>query len=194
MPAAMRPALRDACDAIGEALAKVGPEDVMVRWRLGALVRASQGAPNKYGNGAVNQIASRLAFSPATLYRFAKVADAWTLDDLSALLAMRGTNGLPLRWMHVVVLASVASHRRDPLVQKALSEGMSPTALKRFGVGGEKRRKVRPAVPSRGSTGKSSHALRYAAGDIAAQASGVGARVLARGCSPGDGARSRRRA
>jgi hypothetical protein len=156
----MRPLLREGCDAIGEALAKVGPEDVMVRYRLGALVRAAQGAPDKYGKGAVNQIASCLAFSPATLYRFAEVAGAWTLEELTALLTRRGCNGLPLRWMHLVFLASVAGPRREELVQKALDEGMSPTALEKFGAGAGTRKKARLAVVS---TAPSSRTLRSAA-------------------------------
>jgi hypothetical protein len=128
----MTPALRSQCERICEALAEVGPKDARVRYRIGVLVNGAQARPAKYGTGAVEQLGRYLGYGSKTLYHYAAVASGWTRDELTAVLARRGTTNLPLRWSHIALLAPIEPSRREELIQAVLEKNLSPAGLKRL--------------------------------------------------------------
>jgi hypothetical protein len=125
-------ALRSRCERICEALAKVGPKDARLRYRIGVLVNGAQARPAKYGTGAVEQLGRYLGYGSKTLYHYAAVASGWARDELTAVLARRSTTNLPLRWSHIALLAPIEPSKRAEMIQTVLEKNLSPAGLKRL--------------------------------------------------------------
>ncbi len=139
----MTPALRSRCERLCEALAKVGPMDARLRYRIGVLVNGVQASPAKYGTGAVEPLGRYLGYGSKTLYHYAAVASRWTRDELTAALARRSATNLPLRWSHIALLAPIAPSCRAELIQAVLDDNLSPAELKRL-LRDELKRRPRP--------------------------------------------------
>jgi hypothetical protein len=124
-----------------------GPKDTKARYQLGALVKAAQDDPDKYGKRAVQQLATTLGYDKATLSRDRQIADHWSLKELSDLLRQKGVTGTPIGFTHLMEIARVkGKRRRQTCVEAVLGEGLSLRALKRR-IGGEAAQKARHGDP-----------------------------------------------
>ncbi|MDC0743210.1 DUF1016 N-terminal domain-containing protein [Polyangium mundeleinium] len=128
----MAPELRDRCDKVRKALVKAGPQDTRARYQLGELVKDAKTDEEKYGKKAVAQIAVSLGYDEKTLYRYALVAKAWSLDELNELLKQSSLKtGMPIGFSHLLEIAGIDDKRkRRKYVNQVLKEGLSVRELK----------------------------------------------------------------
>ncbi len=100
------------------------------RYRIGSVVAELKAEPMRYGHGAVQLAAAALAQDEASLYRHARVAERWSLEEFDALLALRMRDGSQPTWSHLVVLASIEPNaRRQRLIERMLEENLSVRRL-----------------------------------------------------------------
>ncbi|WP_170229371.1 DUF1016 N-terminal domain-containing protein [Polyangium fumosum] len=127
----MAPELRERCDKVRKALAKAGPQDTRARYQLGELVKDAMTDEEKYGKKAVAQIAVSLGYDEKTLYRYAQVAKAWSLDELNELLKRSSKTDIPIGFSHLLEIAGIDDKRkRKKYVNQVLKEGLSVRELK----------------------------------------------------------------
>lgn len=75
-------------------------------------------------------MAGTIGIDRPTLYRTAKVAERWTLDEVGALVVRKMRDGRLLSWKHVVALASVErTELREQLLQRAIDECLPASAI-----------------------------------------------------------------
>jgi CheY-like chemotaxis protein len=107
-----------------------GPQDWRVRHAIGEIAKDLKAHPERFGPHAIALVARALGIDRLTLYRAAKVAERWTLEQVGALLASKMQDGRLLSWKHVVALAWVESDAaRDVLLQRTLDECLAASAV-----------------------------------------------------------------
>jgi DNA-binding response OmpR family regulator len=115
--------------------------DSLTRHAIGAAVADLKARTAEYGTGAVATAAEALGEDVPTLYRYAGVAERWSAAELARIVARKGSDGRPLSWSHLVVLAAVPSAAtRERLMERALSDPLSVrelTVLVQRGAGAE---------------------------------------------------------
>lgn len=111
-------AFLDACATIRALLAQAVREDLYARYRVGALLSIVKRAPSTYGEHAVERLGAELGIATATLYRYATVADCWSLEDVESQGTRTNRFGEPLSWSHFVALTRVP----HPAARRALTE------------------------------------------------------------------------
>jgi hypothetical protein len=117
-------ALLDACETIRSLLAQAVRDEVLARYHVGSLLVVIKRAPQTYGEHAIERLAGELAMAPPTLYRYATVAESWTLLEIQAQSTRVGRFGEPLSWSHLVTLTKVANaSTRRVLVDECLAKG-----------------------------------------------------------------------
>jgi CheY-like chemotaxis protein len=127
--AAQPPALRERIVALRELLGRL-PADARTRYDIGRIVAELKARPDAYGHGAVSVAAAALGEDIPSLYRYARVAERWTREELDALLARTMRDGRPLSWSHLVALASVQpGEAYARLVERTLGECLSVREL-----------------------------------------------------------------
>ncbi|HYH99796.1 hypothetical protein [Hyalangium sp.] len=88
-------------------------------------------APNKYREGSVKRLASKLGRDEKSLYHRADVARAWSPDDYTKLLARRNRKGDPLRFYILVAIASVGNRQdREQLIEEALDQCLTVNGVR----------------------------------------------------------------
>lgn len=118
------------CECIQQLLASATREDASTRYRVGAHVRDLKEDEAKYGARAVARLAERLGRDEATLYRYALVAERWSVEAFGAYLGRLTPAGEPLSWTHFVELSTVEDAAlREELARRAIAEGLSVRAL-----------------------------------------------------------------
>jgi ActR/RegA family two-component response regulator len=104
--------------------------DSLTRHAIGSTIADLKARPSEYGGGAVATAAVALGEDVPTLYRYAGVAERWSAPELARIVARKGSDGRPLSWSHLVVLAAVPSAAtREQLMKRALSETLSVREL-----------------------------------------------------------------
>ncbi len=131
-------ALRERVGAL-KALFARNPCDARVRYAIGQIVADLKKHPASFGASAVATAASSLGEALPSLYRHARVAQRWTVQEYDVLLARKMADGRRLSWSHFVSLAGVsAGPLYDRLVQQTLSESWTvrqlETALDEAGI------------------------------------------------------------
>ncbi|MDC0749998.1 hypothetical protein [Polyangium mundeleinium] len=127
----MVPELRERCDKVRKALAELGPRDTRARYKLGELVKDAKADAGKYGKKAVAQIAASLGYDEKTLYRYAQVAKAWSLDELNELLKRSSVTDMPISFSHLLEIALLEDKRKSKkYINQVLKEGLSVRELK----------------------------------------------------------------
>src|SRR5579883_1839536 len=81
------------------------PSEALTRYSVGSIVARLKREP--HGAGAVQAAAEALAEDLASLYRFARVAERWSAEQVEQLLARKGPKGHRLSWSHLVLLAGI---------------------------------------------------------------------------------------
>jgi hypothetical protein len=123
-------ALFDVCEAIRELLARAVRDELLARYRAGSLLSLIKRTPGTYGEHAVDRLAAELGIASPTLYRYAMVAENWTLAEIEAVSVRAGRFGEPLSWSHLVVLTRVTrAAKRRALVDESLARGWSVRKL-----------------------------------------------------------------
>jgi len=106
------------------------PPDALTRHAIGAAIADIKARPSEYGSRAVSIAAAALGEDVPTLYRYAGVAERWSVVEVSAILARKGSDGRSLTWSHLVVIAAVSSAAvRERLLERALAEPLSVREL-----------------------------------------------------------------
>ena len=119
-------ALLDACETIRGLLARAVREELLARFHIGALLGVIKRAPGTYGEHAIERLAAELGMAPPTLYRYATVADTWSLAEIQAQSTRLGRFGEPLSWSHLVALTKVTKPAsRRALVDECLAKAWS---------------------------------------------------------------------
>lgn len=107
-----------------------GPQDWRSRYATGEIAKELEAHPERYGPHAVSLVAGSVGIDRVTLYRTAKVAERWTLDEVGALVARKMRDGRVLSWKHVVALAAIEREAlREQLLRRTLEECLPPNAL-----------------------------------------------------------------
>jgi hypothetical protein len=100
-------------------------------YRIGREVAAIMADEDRYGKGAVEQLARALGCSAALLYGYAKLMEAWPDGRAyEALVKRTNGNGIPLTVSHLITLSRVnrASTRED-LLTRAFEESWTVRQL-----------------------------------------------------------------
>jgi len=122
-------ALRERIAALRELLGRL-PADGRARYEIGRIIAELKARPDEYGHGAVSIAATTLGEDIPSLYRYARVAERWTQEELDALLARTMRDGRPLSWSHLVVLSSVEGGKAYArLLERTLGECLSVREL-----------------------------------------------------------------
>ncbi len=107
-----------------------GPQDWRVRYASGEIAKELEAHPERYGPHAVSLVAGSVGIDRVTLYRTAKVAERWTLDQVGALLVRKMRDGRTLSWKHVVALAAIERNdAREQLLRRTLEECLPASAI-----------------------------------------------------------------
>jgi len=89
-----------------------------------------QGENNQYGHYAVHYAAEQLRISDVWFRKVAKVAEAWTQEQIEVLAARENSRRWPLSWTHFVELADVEDDGiRSRLTEEALDKSWSVRTL-----------------------------------------------------------------
>ncbi|MCM2333469.1 MAG: hypothetical protein NDI82_05930 [Anaeromyxobacteraceae bacterium] len=115
--------------------------DVLNTYEFGAVTNKVKSEDARYGKKAVETLAKELKLDKATLYRWAKVATAWTKSDFAKIAGRRSPkSGLPLTWSHLEILSDVENaKRRGKLVEQALAEALTVVDLRSLIKGSSKK-------------------------------------------------------
>lgn len=128
-PGAPRPRSLQGCIAELRQLLD-GPQDWRVRYATGAIAKELEAHPERYGPHAVSLVAGSVGIDRVTLYRTAKIAARWTLDEVGALLARKMRDGRVLSWKHVVALAAIERETvREQLLRRTVEECLPASAI-----------------------------------------------------------------
>ncbi len=104
------------------------PSEALTRHAVGAIIARLKRQP--HGAGAVQTAAEALGEDLASLYRFAKVAERWSAEQVEQLLARKGPNGQRLSWSHLVVLAGIECDAiRALYLERTIDEDLSVRSL-----------------------------------------------------------------
>jgi CheY-like chemotaxis protein len=107
-----------------------GPQDWRVRYATGEIAKELEQHPERYGPHALALVAGTVGIDRPTLYRTAKVAERWTLEEVGALVARKMRDGRLLSWKHIVALASIErSELREKLLRRAIDECLPASAV-----------------------------------------------------------------
>jgi hypothetical protein len=124
------PALEDVVARLQPLLHRV--HDIRVRYEVGRLVATLKKHPDRYGEGAVTVVARKLGEDVPTLYRYAGVAESWSLPEVESMLARRGVDGRSPSWSHLVTLTPVkAQDVRRELFEQVVRDRLSVAELSR---------------------------------------------------------------
>src|ERR1700723_1126723 len=99
-------ALLGACSVLRGLLAAASRDEVLTRYRVGAILNDLKRAPGTYGDGAIEGVAAEVGISAQTLYRYAAVADNWSDAEVSEQSAKTNRFGQTLTWSHFVALSN----------------------------------------------------------------------------------------
>ncbi len=122
--------LEDECEAIRSLLTHGDREDVRVRHEVGVRLCVIKANTDRYGDHAVERLASALRFPARVLYRCATVAEVWTAEGLDAVMARTNAAGGRLSWSHLVALTRCASSvSRRAILEQCLRESWSVREL-----------------------------------------------------------------
>ncbi len=107
-----------------------GPQDWRVRYATGEIAKELEQHPERYGPHALALVAGAVGIDRPTLYRTAKVAERWTLEEVGALVVRKMRDGRLLSWKHVVALASIErAEAREQLLRRAIDECLAASAI-----------------------------------------------------------------
>jgi hypothetical protein len=127
----MNEELRSRCEKLREELADKSRPDVLTRYRLGELVKQAGESAEKYGKGAVEQVARAFGLDSAVLYNYANVAKVWTHKEVEERLGSAAEAGVPLSITHLVRISSVEKVHHEKLFEAIQGEGLSVKELSR---------------------------------------------------------------
>jgi len=114
-----------------EALLKAEQADVPARFTL-ALIASQLKDKEEFGKGALSRMDKELSLRPSTLYRYAKVPEAWAAEAFKAASERLNSKGQPLSWSHWELLASVTDKdKREALLDSTLTESQNVLDLGR---------------------------------------------------------------
>jgi hypothetical protein len=122
---AMNRALREQCILIQRLLAEAATDEIDKRYKIGAIVRAViETKDGKYGEHAVENLASAIGRDATTLYQYAAVAGMWTEPEMRVHSRRLDAHGEPLSWSHWMELTRAKATWRQWL-ELALLESWS---------------------------------------------------------------------
>ena len=111
---------------------EAGRSEVGPRYQVAMIVRAVK-SESRYGKKGMKRLEETLEVDGSTLYRYAQVADAWSEEELNAIVTRRNTKSLALTWSHLEAIATETDRtRRTLLVEQALSESLSVRAIRQI--------------------------------------------------------------
>lgn len=117
--------LRSALNRLRDELNDADREDVMARYAV-ASICVEVKDETKYGEKGLDFLESELDMGHSTLYRYAKVAEAWTYEEFQKLAARLNAKGRTLSWSHWELLAAQKDgRRRSALLDRTLKESLS---------------------------------------------------------------------
>lgn len=129
----MKPELQEKLDKIRRALTNTHASEIANKCVVGRIVKNVAGAPRKYGKRAVGSLAKALGVDKSTLYDYAKVAGAWSNDELGELRERSTAKGLPLSFSHLLLIAEQEDKdTRDEWVEKVFAEALSVRQLRKL--------------------------------------------------------------
>ncbi|OJH38266.1 DUF1016 N-terminal domain-containing protein [Cystobacter ferrugineus] len=128
----MSPELREVYEQLRKLEARAKAHDVLMKYRVGELVREVQGDEGKYGGHAVEMLSAKLGsgFKKDALYGAASVARTWGKSEFSELVRRGDAERPRLSFSHFVELARVKlPEKREQMFKRALKDGLSVRRL-----------------------------------------------------------------
>jgi hypothetical protein len=108
-----------------EAQLKAEQADVPARYKL-ALIASQLKDEEEFGKDALDRMDEELGLGTSTLYRYAKVPEAWAAEAFKPASERLNSKGLPLTWSHWELLATVTDKdKREALLDTALTESLN---------------------------------------------------------------------
>lgn len=108
-------------------LARADHNDVLARYEVSVILKNVM-ADAKYGENAIAKMQSEIGLKKQSLYRIARVAQAWPEVEFSELANRVNKNEWPLSWSHFELLASI-DESRNQMVERALAESLTVAEL-----------------------------------------------------------------
>jgi hypothetical protein len=122
-------------ELIKQLIKKAEHADIRNRYKVALHLRdvnQGDGQGQRYGNGAVREIATTLGWGKSTVHEYIQVAEAWNEEQLETVIKKGEACGQPLTWGHLCVIAAVAdTEERGGLVDDTIRNGLSMQELKR---------------------------------------------------------------
>ncbi len=109
---------------------QLGSADARSRYQIGAIVAEVKRRPDLYGARGVPALAAAVGEPEQNLYRYATVAERWSVAEFEVLVSRHARDGRALSWSHAVLIASVDDEStRAGLLQQTLDQSLSVRAL-----------------------------------------------------------------
>lgn len=103
---------------------------LLERYQNRVACRRGEGDPGRYGANAMTLLSAGVGESTANLYRYARVAEVWSMSEFETIAARRTRDGRDLSWSHLVAIAALESEEaRAEYLQIVLDESLSARAL-----------------------------------------------------------------
>lgn len=122
------PHITDVSHKVKTLLVRANRHDVLARYEVSVLLRNVM-ADAKYADNAITQMQSEVGLSKQSLYRIARVAQAWPESEFGELVKRPNSKGWPLTWSHFELLAMTDLARRTDLFELALAESLTVAEL-----------------------------------------------------------------
>lgn len=133
--ASMPPALKKVADEFDKKRTGIIQTNIMARHAMGSRVvgiLAEDGKENsRYGEQAVEKLAAYMDMPTNDLYNLRTFAQAYTADDITALMSRVTPGGSPLSYTHLLELSRLKAGPRKQLTAAAINEGLSAKELQR---------------------------------------------------------------
>jgi hypothetical protein len=126
----MNPSLATKALELKKLLSERTTKDAKTLYRVAAVVAEikndEKADAKKYGKGSVKRLAAELAYTGATLYAYARVAEVWNEEAFEHHLKAVNAKGFPLSFSHFVELArELDAEKRNRLLEKAFAKSLS---------------------------------------------------------------------
>jgi hypothetical protein len=120
------------CSEIKRSLRDCDRNDATGRYRVALAIReVRDGEANRYGENAMNRLASEVGLSVVSLYAYARVPDAWDEPAFKELQTDNAKASGSVCWWHLVELAKVTDiQQRSELLDAVRRERLSVRDLK----------------------------------------------------------------
>jgi hypothetical protein len=117
---------QSACDTIRPMMNENSVHDATAKYLIGTEVAELKNAAGKYGKASVPRVARSLGCTRVLLDTYARVADAWTSEEFTALTDRKNAKGVSLTFTHYIAISNLdTKEARAELLEDALKNSLT---------------------------------------------------------------------